>query len=239
MDSVHDMGGFDNMGEIDTSPENSKSFDLDTTWEELVFPLLPILYGQKEFNFNTNRYTIEKVMDPVYFLEAPYYEHWLAGIETMLAENGTIDTKEYQARIDEIKESDDPDSFIPEYNNPEITDAAITVIEEGTAERWRQETDPEDTQFDVGDEVTVKNIHPTGHTRCPRYVREKTGEIIEIMGTQTLPDKRAHVDGFGKYTEPEPVYHVRFDSEEVWGDEYEHAEGNETIIISLYESYLK
>ena len=239
MDSVHDMGGFDNMGEIDTAPEYSKHFDLDEEWEELVFPLLPVLYGQKVFNFNTNRYTIEKVMDPVYFLDAPYYEHWLAGIEAMLAGQGIITEEEYNERIDEVKQSDDPSSFIPEHENEEIKDAAIDVIENGTSERWCQEKNPDNTAFEVGDTVTVKTIHPTGHTRCPRYLRGKQGVVDEIMGTQTLPDKRAHVDGFDEYTESEPVYHVRFDNNEVWGDEYEHSEGDEAVYIGLYESYLE
>jgi len=239
MDSVHDIGGTDNVGSIDTSPENSKSFDLDTKWEELVFPLLPALYGQKVFNFNTNRYTIEDAMDPVYYLEAPYYEHWLAGIEAMLAEQGIITKEEYQDRIDKVKQTEDPDDLMTEYNNEEITEAAIDVIENGTSERWRQETDPDDTAFEIGDEVRVKNIHPTGHTRCPEYIRNVEGVIDEIMGTQTLPDKRAHVDGFGEYTTPEPVYHVKFNNEDIWGEDYEHFEGNETTYISLYESYLE
>jgi len=239
MDGVHDIGGTDNVGAIDTSEENSKSFDLDTEWERRVFPLLPALYGQKAFNFNTNRYTIEAAMDSVYYLDAPYYEHWLVGIEVMLAEQGIIDEDEYQSRIEKIKQADDSDVFIPEYENEEIRNAAIDVIENGTKERWRQETDPDDTKFVVGDNVRVKNIHPTGHTRCPEYIRSVEGIIDEIMGTQTLPDERAHVDGFGEYTTPEPVYHVRFDNEDIWGEDYEHLGGNETTYISLYETYLE
>jgi len=240
MDSVHDIGGTDNIGSIDTSEENSKSFDVkDSDWEEAVFPLLPALYGQRIFNFNTNRYTIEKVMDPVYYLDAPYYEHWLAGIEAMLYEQGIITKEEYQTRINEFKQAENPEELIPKYENEEIKQAAIDVIENGTSERWRQETDPKDTKFKPGDEVVVKNTHPTGHSRCPGYIRGKKGVIEEIFGTQTLPDKRAHVDGFGEYTTPEPVYHVKFDNEDIWGEDYEHLGGNETTVISLYETYLE
>lgn len=239
MDSVHDIGGTDNTGSIDTSEEKSKSFDIDTDFKKATFPLLPALYGQKVFNFNTNRYTIEDVMDPVYYLDASYYEHWLAGIETMLYEQNIITKEEYQDRIEEFKQAEDSESLIPEYYDEGITQAAIDVIENGTSERWRQETDPEDTKFEPGDRVVVKNIHPTGHTRCPEYIRGIEGVVEEIFGTQTLPDERAHVDGFGEYTTPEPVYHVNFDNKDIWGEDYEHLEGKETTVISLYETYLE
>jgi nitrile hydratase subunit beta len=46
-----------------------------------------------------------------------------------------------------------------------------------------------------------------------------------------FPDTNAH----GQGEQPEPVYGVRFDARELWGDT---AEPNQRVFIDLWESYL-
>jgi nitrile hydratase len=82
--------------------------------------------------------------------------------------------------------------------------------------------------------VVTRNVHPTGHTRLPRYARGKQGVIHRLQGVQTLPDTNAH--GLGE--QPEPVYNVLFDGRELWGDSAE-AGGNQVLSIDLWESYLE
>ena len=46
-----------------------------------------------------------------------------------------------------------------------------------------------------------------------------------------FPDAHAH----GRGEQPQPLYSVRFDARELWG---ESAEPNQTVHVDLWESYL-
>lgn len=86
-------------------------------------------------------------------------------------------------------------------------------------------------RFKVGDKVRARNRHPRGHTRLPRYARGKQGVVELVHGPFLLPDLNAH--GLGR--RPEPVYTVRFTSQELWGDD---GRAGESTSIDLWESYL-
>jgi hypothetical protein len=75
-------------------------------------------------------------------------------------------------------------------------------------------------------------VHPRGHTRLPRYVRNKQGVVERVYDAFVLPDTNAH----GQGEKPEYVYCVRFDAREVWGDS---AEPREVVHVDLWESYLE
>ncbi len=66
----------------------------------------------------------------------------------------------------------------------------------------------------------------------PRYIRGKRGTIEKTHGAFILPDTNAH----GRGKNPEPVYSVRFDAREVWG---EQAAVRDSIYLDLWESYLE
>jgi nitrile hydratase len=83
----------------------------------------------------------------------------------------------------------------------------------------------------VGAAVVTRNIHPSGHTRLPRYARGKLGAIAAHRGCHVFPDANAH--GLGE--QPQHVYGVRFDAGELWG---EAAEPNQRVYLDLWESYL-
>src|SRR5205823_12520470 len=86
--------------------------------------------------------------------------------------------------------------------------------------------------FKLGDKVVTRNINPTGHTRLPRYVRGKHGVVEMIHGSFILPDTNAH----GRGQNPEPVYAVKFDAREVWG---EQAPAGDSVYVDLWENYLE
>ena len=44
-------------------------------------------------------------------------------------------------------------------------------------------------RFHVGDRVRGQNIHPTTHTRMPRYTRGKTGVVERDRGVFHVPDR--------------------------------------------------
>jgi nitrile hydratase subunit beta len=88
------------------------------------------------------------------------------------------------------------------------------------------------SRFAVGDAVMTRNLHPPGHTRLPRYARGKRGVIQRLYGAQIFPDTNAH--GLGE--NPQPLYAVRFEARDLWG---EAAESDQTVSLDLWESYLE
>ena len=74
--------------------------------------------------------------------------------------------------------------------------------------------------------------HLAGHTRLPRYVRGKRGRVVRFYGIHDLQDARPP----DTPPEPQPIYAVRFDARELWG---EAAEPNEGIHLDMWESYLE
>lgn len=91
---------------------------------------------------------------------------------------------------------------------------------------------PVAASFKVGDQVRVKNVHPSGHTRMPRYVRGKLGTIMLSHGVFVTPDTSAH--GLGEA--PQHVYTVAFAATELWGPT---AAPKDQVMVDLWDSYLE
>jgi hypothetical protein len=91
---------------------------------------------------------------------------------------------------------------------------------------------PLDAHFKVGDEVRARNVNPHHHTRLARYARGKRGVVELVHGPYPLPDLRAH----GKVLTWQPVYTVRFDARELWGED---GHAHDSISIDLWEEYLE
>src|SRR4029453_13187741 len=155
------------------------------------------------------------------------YEHWLDGIARVLVEKGVVSDQELAART----------AFFAERPEAPVS-AAVRAMPATPAPRlhWfapeseRPATRP--PRFAVGDTVRTRNIHPTGHTRLPRYARGKHGVIHRQHGTHVFPDSNAHGGG----EQPEALYSVRFDARELWGPA---AEPNQHVYIDLWEPYLE
>lgn len=88
-------------------------------------------------------------------------------------------------------------------------------------------------RFRVGDRVRARNMHPTGHTRLPRYARGRTGIIVAVHGGFIFPDEHA---ASGRRL-ARALYTVRFDSTELWG--LEQGERHAAVHADLFESYLE
>ena len=83
--------------------------------------------------------------------------------------------------------------------------------------------------FAPGDLVRTSRTDPPHHTRLPRYARGATGTIVEFQGSHPLPDNRARQ----LPAEPEPVYTVRFEAADLFGD------GDHCVTVDLWQSYLR
>ncbi len=87
-------------------------------------------------------------------------------------------------------------------------------------------------RFAAGDAVVVRNLNPAGHTRAPRYIRGKRGEIARDHGVFIFPDSNA----MGRGKAPRHLYSVRFEGTEVWGAD---ASAREALYLDLWDSYLE
>ena len=86
--------------------------------------------------------------------------------------------------------------------------------------------------FRVGETIRARNFHPTGHTRLPRYVRGKVGEIAADHGVFQFADSLAH----GDEKQPQHLYSVKFTAQELWG---QIAKPQDTLYIDLWDDYLE
>jgi len=86
MNGVHDLGGMDGFGPA-LRERHEPIFHAD--WERRVFGMMLATLGQGLYNLDEIRHGIER-MSPAHYLGSTYYEHWLAGLERVLAEPGGI-----------------------------------------------------------------------------------------------------------------------------------------------------
>lgn len=218
MNGVHDMGGMHGFGPVDTADDAP----FHAAWEARLRAMMSLTMRQDIYNLDAFRYGVEQ-MDPAAYLGSSYFERWLASVEYNLMKAGVLARDELDARTDYFLQH-------PEVEPPRQADDEPA---------WKASTPPEDMElphtrarFAVGDPVVTRNVHPTGHTRLPRYARGKRGVINLVHGPEVFADTNAH--GLG--TDPQVVYNVRFDASELWG---ESAEQHQTVSIDLWESYLE
>jgi nitrile hydratase len=86
-------------------------------------------------------------------------------------------------------------------------------------------------RFKMGDHVRARNIHPVGHTRLPRYARDKRGVIERDHGVFVFPD----TNGMGQGKKPQHVYAVRFTAQELWGAS---AGPRDAVLVDLWDDHL-
>lgn len=221
MNGIHDVGGMDGFGKI-VREENEPKFHED--WERDAFGLLFVTVGQGMINLDEFRHGIER-MNPVDYLTSGYYGHWVATIATNLVEKGILDAAELEARTQTFLK--EPDTKIPRRENPELVNHIQQLIRSGGVYERQVSFPP---RFKVGEKVKTRNLHPSGHTRLPRYARDKYGVIDEVYGAHVFPDDNAH----GRGENPQYLYRVRFEAEELWGVKQKNAN-----YIDLWESYLE
>jgi nitrile hydratase subunit beta len=206
LDGIHDLGGMDGFGPVEVE-RGEPVFHAE--WERRIFGLAAAFRVSGLGNVHQFRHAIER-MDPVHYLGSPYYEHWLTALATLGVEKGIVTREELErAAAGGFRLSAPP---------------RIESLPEATPS-------PAAPRFAVGDRVRVRNLHRSGHTRCPRYVRGKRGVVVRVDRTFPLPDVAAHSD----LACEEHAYGVRFEARELWG----RGGGGEVIHVDLWESYLE
>jgi nitrile hydratase subunit beta len=215
MNGVHDMGGMQGFGPVEPE-ENEPVFH--APWEGRALAMNRTMGALGLWNIDIGRFSREQLPPEVY-LGSSYYRKWILGLEDLVVQYGLVGEDELAAG-----HALHPPAAV----KPKVTvGEAPKLLSRGSFER--PATAP--ARFKAGDRVRMKNMHPEGHTRLPRYVRGHVGTIECVRGCHVFPD--AVVAGRGE--EPDWLYTVVFDGRELWGEN-----GDPTLKVSVeaWEPYL-
>jgi nitrile hydratase len=216
MNGVHDMGGMHGMGRIHHEANEPVFHE---AWEGRVYALTRVVRG-RDYNLDRSRHLIE-LLPPADYLRMSYYERWFTRMVNQLLENGVVT----QAELDSGQPA--PGS---EKATPAVTAAAVPgLVTRRNSARRDVGVKP---RFNVGQRVRARNIHPTGHTRLPRYARGRQGVVAIDHGVFLFPDTNAHLQG----EKPQHVYSVRFAARELWGPQ---ASPRDFVHIDMWDDYLE
>ncbi len=193
-------------------------------WERKIFSMMLGLAGQGRFNADQFRAARETIA-PARYLTSRYFELWLHAVEKLLV--GTIERNEIDARVEELRA--DPALTPVTAVDPALADRVRRQLRQGYSTAGQA---PTPRRHNVGDPVRTRNVHPPGHTRLPRYARDKRGVIEALYPAFPVPDRIAH----GLDPRPEHLYCVRFEAQELWG---ESAERGCEVYVDMWESYLR
>ncbi|MBW4818770.1 nitrile hydratase subunit beta [Rhodococcus qingshengii] len=197
-------------------------------WEGRTLSILTWMHLKGISWWDKSRFFRESMGNENYVNEirSSYYTHWLSAAERILVSENIISEEERRHRVEEILAGRYKDRTpFREFDEKQIDEAIERMHEPHSLAMPGA-----DPSFALGDEVLVKRMNPLGHTRCPKYVRARTGKIVNYHGCQVYPDT-AYTGTF----EPRPLYTVAFNARELWGED-----GNErdVICVDLWEPYL-
>jgi nitrile hydratase len=216
MDGVHDMGGMDGFGKVE--PETNEPV-FHHRWEGRVLAMSRAIGVFRAWTIDTSRYAVE-LLAPAVYLTSSYYEKWFLRNVKLLIDRGLIDADEVAAGH----------GLRPGKN---LTRGRFTLADVPQVTRRGSYGRPAEApaKFKPGDRVRAKNIHPTTHTRLPRYARGHIGVVERVHGAYVFPDTAA----IGKGENPQWLYTVRFDAQELWGSD---ADPKLKVSIEAFEPYL-
>lgn len=212
MNGIHDMGGMDGFGKV--QPRDSDAFHED--WERRIFVANRLV---RTPSLNDGRPT--EHMDPVQYLSWGYFGRSLYSLERKVLKNGLVNEEELK----------NPDGRLAGVEAFQVIKAEEVEARFRARRGSRVQVDVP-PKFQVGDRVIVKNEHPRGHTRCPRYFRGRRGQVQRDRGVWPFPDTLAH--GLGD--KPQHCYSVRFVATELWGS---RADPGDRVYADLFEDYLE
>lgn len=217
MNGAHDLGGTMGFGPVEPEPEGVV-FHSDWERRAMAVTLAGGMLGR--WSLDESRH-VREARPPALYLTSAYYRIWLDALESLLVAHGLVGPDELARGRALHPGPDDVGTVSPE-----------TVA--GALRRGAPTERPADTApaYTPGQAVRARNIHPTGHTRLPRYVRGHRGTVELVHGAHVFPDSNAHRRG----ENPEWLYTVRFGGRELWG---EAADPSVEVSVDAWESYLE
>jgi nitrile hydratase len=216
MNGIHDMGGMHGFGKV-VAEANEPIFH--GRWEGRVLGLQRSLLYSRAWNIDVFRDAQERLPASVY-LSASYYERWLLALTHSALDKGLVSDDELSAgqalragpAVERVMGANEAKAgFIRAPFGRAVTRAA---------------------RFKPGDAVRTINEHPAGHTRLPRYARDKVGTVTAVRGFHVYPD--AVTAGRGE--DPQWLYTVEFTGTALWGHD---AEPSLRVSVEAFEPYLE
>ncbi len=217
MNSIHDIGGMDNIGAV---PIETDEPVFHADWESKVYAMTLATMGAGIFVTDEVRFMTETI-PPQDYLSFSYYEKWLYSLEQMLLHKNVITQQELESGA---------------VSAPElaagIEAASLERMQYGMKNRMPVFVDSDlPPRFKAGDAIIARNLNPLHHTRLPRYLRGRRGVVELDHGIFLLPDTNAH----GGPDSPQHVYSVRFSARELWGED---APARDSLYIDLFDDYM-
>jgi nitrile hydratase len=164
-----------------------------------------------------------EALTPAEYLASSYYVRWLAAAENLHLSVGAVSADDLRRWYEHFEAN--PDAVPPRRDDPRLAALVVSRLSGGQPLPM-----PAAYRFRPGEAVVVQRMRPDHHNRCPRYVRGAPGTIDALCGEDRVP-------GTDSTTGPvEPVYTVRFDSRDVWGNT---TEPPFAVFVDLWESYLE
>ena len=217
MTGHHDIGGESGFGPV--LPDVDEPV-FHAEWEKKALALTVGMGFTGTWNIDISRHARERLPKEFYF-SSSYYQIWLAGLETLMLENGMVSEQELATGGSKM---------------PPVQIKRLVLADEmgealeagGPSERPSQSK----AKFKPGDLVCAIELETEGHTRLPRYARGKVGTVRLVHGFHVFPDSNAH----GKGEAPHWLYAVAFDARELFGST---AEQNSIVVVDCWEPYLE
>jgi nitrile hydratase subunit beta len=166
-------------------------------------------------------------MNPFDYFKYRYYEKWLGGISGFFVESGYVTKEELDSKTSTFLEK--MDTSLPQGGEPAIDDQVMDYLRVGDSPKCDVDIPP---KFKVGDIVTVKNPPATDHCKLPGYLRMKPG-VVDVVYDGAYNYYFPTGDGVG---DPMPIYNVKFDSHQIWGN---LTEPKTWIYVQIFEAYLE
>lgn len=216
MNGGADLGGMMGFGPV-VVEENEPSFH--HRWEERAFAITVAMGFTGSWNIDASRHARE-TLPPGEYLTSSYYRIWCRGLEKLILERELVTADELQSGRMQA-----PAKPVKQVL---AADRVMAALEAGGPADRATDDEPE---FAVGDAVIARNMHPSTHTRLPRYVHGRQGQVAGIHGCHVFPDANAH----GKGEQPHWLYSVRFTAAELWGGD---RPSGDCVFVDLWEPYL-
>jgi nitrile hydratase subunit beta len=217
MNGVHDMGGMHGMGPVQAEKDEPV---FHARWEARTFALNIAMAAAGKWNIDTGRHEIELIPAADY-LRMSYYEKWFVRLVELLVKTELVSREELG--------SGHPAPGVPKVSPLVTADQVPALLAAGSLASRPIDATP---RFQPGQRVRVRNMHPAGHTRLPRYARGKLGIIDRHRGAYVFPD--THARSLGE--KPQHVYSVRLTAQELWGDE---ASPRDAVYLDMWDDYLE
>ena len=217
MNGGQDLGGMMGFGPVEPEADEPV-FHAD--WERRALAVTLAMGAAGVWNIDKARHARES-LHPARYLASSYYQIWIAGLIRLLKASRLVTPQELATGR----------GLQPSSPVPRVLAAADVDRVLGKGARTLREAEAP-ARFRQGQAVRARNMHPNGHTRLPRYLRGREGEITRVHGAHVFPDSHAHDLG----EDPQWLYTVRFSARELWGGD---RNAGDTVHADLWEPYLE